>query len=152
MLIRGGPTLTNIENAAGYGSSRALFRKDEQGDLVARVRIHFTGIVLLVPASFTGASELHWHGLVSIRGSLEQGCRSEWKRAARFRVRNTGTLVGTPCIAHRRGSDQEYSQHFQNLVQLDAAKIGPKVYDIEGDRPDQEKSCQGRHAEKGTRE
>ena len=54
VLIRGGPTLANIENAAGFGTSSAVFQKDENGDLVARVKIHFTGIVLLVPASFTG--------------------------------------------------------------------------------------------------
>lgn len=51
ILISGGSTLANIENAFGYGSSRAYFRKDESGNLVARVHEHFTGIVLLIPAS-----------------------------------------------------------------------------------------------------
>jgi len=81
VLIRGGSTVTNIENAAGYGSSRALFRKDEQGDLVARVRIHFTGIVLLVPASFTGTDwyrfEAHSNKDVEVKGSEPLDSESE---------------------------------------------------------------------------
>jgi hypothetical protein len=56
ILIRGGPTFANIENAAGYGSSSVHFRKDANGDLVAWVHFHFTGIVLLVPASVTGTT------------------------------------------------------------------------------------------------
>ena len=81
VLIRGGPTLTNIENAAGYGSSSALFQKDEQGDLVARVRTHFTGIVLLVPASFTGTDwyrfEAHSNKEVTVQESESLDSESE---------------------------------------------------------------------------
>ena len=51
ILIRTGVKGTQIEGGIGAGSSRALLRKSQDGDLIARLRVKFTGLWFVVPVS-----------------------------------------------------------------------------------------------------
>ena len=57
ILISTGGKGTQIEGGVGVGSSHALFNKNEQGDLIAHLRVKFTGVWFVVPVS--GSSQ-HW--------------------------------------------------------------------------------------------
>ena len=57
ILIRSGGKGTQIEGGMGVGSSRAVLSKIEDGDLIARLKVSFTGVWFIVPVS---GSDYSW--------------------------------------------------------------------------------------------
>lgn len=51
ILVRSGGKGTQIEGGVGVGSSRAVLNKNEDGDLIARLQVNFTGVWFIVPVS-----------------------------------------------------------------------------------------------------
>lgn len=71
LLIRSGGKGTQIEGGLGVGSSRAVLSKNEDGDLIARLKVSFTGVWFIVPVS---------------------GSDYSWRRFERFSNRETETI------------------------------------------------------------
>jgi len=57
VLIRSGGKGTQIEGGMGVGSSLAFLNKNEDGDLIARLKVSFTGVWFVVPVS---GSDYSW--------------------------------------------------------------------------------------------
>ena len=57
ILVRSGGKGTQIEGGLGVGSSRAVLSKNEDGDLIARLKVSFTGVWFIVPVS---GSDYSW--------------------------------------------------------------------------------------------